>query len=744
MEWLARSADPNKGQAAQSYARHVLGVRALLERFVLAVSALLPPDFLDGLRSVLFPAGEFHDLGKLDDENQAVLRGERTARNLPIIHSDAGVVELVGQERIVGALLVASHHLGLPNLIGEQNRGEDFLRVDESNGRARRMKGPIGVLLDRHRESLGVDGRTSDAVLPEGSASCLSVYCRMALSFLVDADHTDSSRPNRPLVELERSQPPALQPERRLAVLDYYVSQFKSSSERSELRSAIYAACKEQISDQRIVACDSPVGSGKTTAVMAHLLATASRRGLRRVFVVLPFTNIIRQSAEVYRKALVLPGEKPDDIVAEVHHLADFEDEASRDYAVQWNAPIIVTTAVAFFETLAAARPSALRRLHELAGSAVFVDEAHAALPAKFLPVTWRWMQAFADEWNVHWVLASGSLVHFWEMPEVLDPSGSEEVRNVPVLAAGVVRDRAADYEQTRVRFETIKDPLSIEELAGRVAVKPGPRLVVLNTVQNAAVIARAFSKCKRFDEVFHLSTALTPADREKTLETVKNRIKRDIDGNWVLVGTSCIEAGMDLDFATGFREMASLTSLLQCSGRVNRSGERSDSTMVSFSFGNEEIINRNKGMEDSIRVLGELLSSGQPISAELCTEALRRELRLDPGSESLLAKVTKAESLMDFPEVEKLFRIISADTRTVLVDKDLVRRIEAFEPVDWKEVQRNSVQIRGYNIEKLRIPEVERHPDIYKWHLDYSPFLGYMEGILELADFQQNGGGIL
>ena len=45
MEWLARSADPEKGQAAQSYARHVFGVRALLERFVQAVSALLPVAF---------------------------------------------------------------------------------------------------------------------------------------------------------------------------------------------------------------------------------------------------------------------------------------------------------------------------------------------------------------------------------------------------------------------------------------------------------------------------------------------------------------------------------------------------------------------------------------------------------------------------------------------------------------------------------------------------------------------------
>ena len=200
----------------------------------------------------------------------------------------------------------------------------------------------------------------------------------------------------------------------------------------------------------------------------------------------------------------------------------------------------------------------------------------------------------------------------------------------------------------------------------------------------------------------------------------------------------------MDLDFATGFREMASLASLLQCSGRVNRSGERGDSAMVSFRFGAEEGINQNRGMQDSIRVLGDLLSSGQPVSAESCTEALRRELRLDPGSESLLSKISKAESLMEFPEVEKMFRIISADTRTVLVDEDVVRRVESFEPVDWRDIQRNSVQIWGYRIDDLRIPELARHPGLYKWHLAYSPFLGYMEGVLDNADFQRNGGGVL
>ena len=741
MEWLARSADPERGQAAQTYARHVCGVRAYAERSVLPLVPLLPPAVLDSLRAALFPAAEFHDLGKLDDEDQAVLQGRRNSKTLPIIHSDAGVVELRRQQRGQAALLVASHHIGLPSLVAESIRGDDIFRVEEP---AKRMRGPLEVLLDRHRESLFGHSTGTDDSRPEGSPANLSVFLRMALSCLVDADHTDSATPNRPLDEIGSERPPPLLPEHRLAALDAYVSRFEPKSERDALRGAIYAACRGQMPDERIVACNSPVGSGKTTAVMAHLLAVARKRGLRRIFVVLPFTNIIRQSAEVYRKALVLPGEKPDDIVAEVHHLADFDDEASRKYATQWNAPVVVTTAVAFFETLAAARPSALRRLHELVGSAVFVDEAHAALPAKFLPIAWRWMQVFADEWNVHWVLASGSLVRFWDMPEVVNATGSSKSRVVPLIASTDVRGRSSRFEQTRICFDSIPDPLSIDGLLNVVSKAPGPRLVILNTVQNAAVVARAFAKSRHFTDVFHLSTALTPEDRERTLSAVKGKLRKDPDGDWVLVGTSCIEAGMDLDFASGFREVSSLTSLLQASGRVNRSGNRRGSTMISFSLREEDGINRNRGMEDSIHVLRDIMREGRTIDAALCTEALRRELRLDPRCESLLSKVGTAENNLDFPEVERLFRIISADTRTVVVGADLVERIEAFQPVDWREIQRNSVQLWGYRIDDLHVPEMNRHPGVFKWHLKYSNFLGCMEGILEQEDFARNGGGVL
>ena len=148
--------------------------------------------------------------------------------------------------------------------------------------------------------------------------------------------------------------------------------------------------------------------------------------------------------------------------------------------------------------------------------------------------------------------------------------------------------------------------------------------------------------------------------------------------------------------------------------------------------------------MEDSIRVLQQLLGEHSPVSADLCTEALRRELQLDPRSESLLSKVSSAEKRLDFPEVEKLFRIIGDNTRTVVIGDDLIRRIESFEPIDWREIQKHSVQIWGYRIEDLHVPELNRHPGVYAWHLAYSAFLGIMEGILGLEEFKRNGGGVL
>src|SRR5262249_46561463 len=153
---------------------------------------------------------------------------------------------------------------------------------------------------------------------------------------------------------------------------------------------------------------------------------------------------------EVYRKALVLPGERPEDVVAEHHHQADFAELSLRQLATLWRALIIVTTAVQFFETLANHHPARLRKLHELPGSAVFVDETHAAIPSHLWPQVWRWLEAWTHDWGGYLVLASGSLPRFWELPEFVVPP--KTLVEVPDLLPDSLRQELKNAERERIQ----------------------------------------------------------------------------------------------------------------------------------------------------------------------------------------------------------------------------------------------------------------------------------------------------
>ena len=184
------------------------------------------------------------------------------------------------------------------------------------------------------------------------------MFLRIGLSCLVDADHFDTARNYR--TETASPEVP-LRPMDRLALLDAHVKFLgaSSKSDRNAVRAAVYETCRNAKVGGGLIACDSPVGTGKTTAIMVHLLRTASEKlpQLRRIFIVLPFTNIIDQSVDVYRRALVGLGENSDEVVAAHYHRAEFANIELRQHTYRWNAPIIVTTAVQFFQTLASNRP---------------------------------------------------------------------------------------------------------------------------------------------------------------------------------------------------------------------------------------------------------------------------------------------------------------------------------------------------------------------------------------------------
>jgi len=721
---FAHSGDLKRNIPAQDYAAHVGGV---VKRASRAADEAARYASCDGelLRKIVPLAAEFHDLGKLDEENQEVLSGKRTARNLPIQHTDAGTAYLLDEiQATAAAALIRSHHIGLPDIVEEKNRAEKFFRDDNVLERVNRTLPELTRLHEAARLSAVERRQFADIITGD-----LSLFFRIALSCLADGDHSDTAinyqnqTADEPIV--------ALRPADRLAALDRYVASLKADDDRSHQRSEVYSACRDSDVRANIVSCDSPVGTGKTTAVMAHLLSQAQKRKHRRIIVVLPFTNIITQSAKVYRKAIVLPGENPEHVVAELHHRADFQDIHSRQFTALWKAPIIVTTAVSFFETLASNTPATLRRLHNLPGSAVFIDESHAALPAKLLPLAWRWIKGFAHEWGCYWVLASGSLNRFWKIEEF-----DQEKPDIPEIMPLELRSRLAQYETGRITYQFHETPLSAKQLVEWVASLPGPRIVILNTVQSAAVVAREYERCFERSSVEHLSTALTPSDRDRTLARIKSRLADSNDTEWSLFATSCVEAGVDFSFKTGVREAASLTSLLQTAGRVNRHDHINAETVWTVVLKEADPLKKNPGMSDSSKVLLELIAEGNPISPNLCTIALKREIRL---AGTFTSSLLKSELGLRFPQVEKDFRVIATDTRTVVVDQSMVKKMELHLPVDWRDIQKTSVQIWGYRLDYLRIPEVSGHPGIYKWLYNYDDFIGYMAGVLKMTNDPNN-----
>jgi len=708
----------------QEYSAHINGVRALVNKYVQDMEPYITCDRILFTR-VIEKAAIYHDLGKLHKLNQDVLAGRTSSKYLPKNHVDAGTAHFLKDETlsVLSAVIIYAHHVGFPDFTVEMNKGHLIFRdtsiADEVDKELSELEAIHENLINANFEF--------DKEEIKGDHS---VFLRMLLSCLVDADHTDTAIHYQQYpVDIN---PIKLRAAERLAQLDRYIASLKQkeNGDRNILRNEMYFACRNADINSEITTCDSPVGSGKTTAVMAHLLTQAEKRGLRRIFVVLPFTNIIRQSVETYRNILVLPGENSEEVVAELHHRADFENEELRHLTALWRAPIIVTTAVAFFETLASNSPAALRRLHELPGSAIFLDESHAALPAKLLPLAWKWINIYAAEWGCYWVLASGSLNKFWEIPEI---AGVKKINGVPNIINDELRRRLSHYENNRISYKYNLLPKGLEELAKWITNFPGPRLVIMNTVQSAAVLADYISVHFGRSSVEHLSTALISYDRDKALERVKKRLRNKIDTDWTLIATSCVEAGVDLSFRSGFRELGSLVSLLQASGRVNREGAFNNSEMWTFCILEDGMLKLNPGLKESAAVLKRYLEENKTITPELSTQSLADEIALY-GLSGKHRKLVTDEELQNFCKVERDFKVIDSDTRLVIVDLSVARRLQ-FGKVDWRELQKVTVQIAKYKLDELKTPMIM--DNIYLWNLEYDDFLGYMAGIVKLKKYR-------
>jgi CRISPR-associated endonuclease Cas3-HD len=301
--YYAHSPYSKKCIPAQPYEQHISEVlrrakNAAAEAGKYAASAAAAQDFLKTVEL----AAQFHDLGKLDIKNQEILSRKNSAKSLPVQHTDAGTAHLLDNVSYPAALAIQAHHIGYPDFITEQEKEQDMFRDTEkceavSKTVQEHIDETLPGLLSIHHALL----KDSSTITPiEALSGNQQVALRMVLSCLADADHTDSALNESKYFPSETIIP--LRPAERLKKLDRYIENIAANKEKKDerwvLRQEMYRLCQnaEIESVKKIVSCDSPVGSGKTTAVMAHLLRQAKKRDLRRIFVVLPVTNIIKQS----------------------------------------------------------------------------------------------------------------------------------------------------------------------------------------------------------------------------------------------------------------------------------------------------------------------------------------------------------------------------------------------------------------------------------------------------------------
>jgi len=520
-------------------------------------------------------AGKWHDLGKFrkkfqdyirinsgyEKENAHIENGKRAP------HSTAGAIHAVktlpnGFGHII-AYLIAGHHAGLPDWEG--GRGGLAHRLSESENEYKEAMSeqiPKNIL----------EGDCPEISSKFQSPDVIALWMRMLFSALVDADFLDTELYMQPEKANRRDQSLSLLELRKR--FEASMNKLKEGSEDSPLaniRNNILDECLSAAEWQPgIFSLTVPTGGGKTLSSLAFALKHAEINNKRRIIYAIPFTSIIEQNAEVFRKFL---GE---DAVLEHHSSLDVdaekENSRSRLAAENWDAPLIVTTNVQLFESLHSSRTSRCRKLHNIVNSIIILDEAQQ-LPRDFhAPIT-KVMQQLSDHFGVTWVLCTATQP---VLNKSVNPFGQvllEGLKEVREIVSNPV-ELAGKLERVDVQMPKLDDPkLNWEELAKTLSTEDCV-LVIVNTRRNAREL---FELLPGDGNKLHLSANMCAEHRSEVIQEIKFRLWEREKGNTRplrVVSTQLIEAGVDVDFPVVYRSIAGLDSIAQSAGRCNREGK--------------------------------------------------------------------------------------------------------------------------------------------------------------------------
>ena len=600
--------------------------------------------------------GLAHDIGKYSDEFQLRLRGGKK-----VDHATAGAIECFKIKAAFEAVCVIGHHSGLPN-VGHK----DADTTESQTFFGRKLRAEQGGIPDYRKNWNGHIALPQDYFRPSGRGFATAFYIRMLYSCLVDADYIDTETFMNGDAGRGNYEPLSALCDKLTA----YISKWNNPTREIDiLRQKILNSCIEKASAPRgIFSLTVPTGGGKTVASMAFALNHAVANSMKRIIYVIPYTSIIEQNAKVFRDILGQENvvEHHSSVSYELSENADELEYRSALATENWDAPVIVTTAVQFFESLYANRSSKCRKLHNIANSVIIFDEAQM-IPSNNLRPCVAAIAELVRAYNATAVLCTATQPAIDEM--LLEYSKKESVVELcPDVDGMFEKFRRTSFEK--------EGRLTTDELVSRLESQQQV-LCIVNTRKFAQEVYEALPSEGRF----HLSTLMCPVHRKQKLDEIRERLKSGKTCR--VVSTSLIEAGVDVDFPRVFREMAGLDSILQAAGRCNREGKRSAESSIVTVFESENKVNKliavnRDAAEETVR---DWTQPNTTSTIERYFKAYRDFLRNDDKSGVMTASEKGISGCgLPFEWIAKEFKLIDQNTFAVYIPigegKELVSRL--------------------------------------------------------------------
>lgn len=695
MKYIAHINENTKAEQAVSW--HLLNTAALCREYAIAP-----------MKEMAYNIGLLHDIGKYQPSFQKRIAGSK----IQVEHSGPGAqaaMEYYGDNkfiRMLSAYCIAGHHSGLPNG-GNPNDTKDMSTL---YGRLQRSF--EGYSVWQQEVKLQNFAHTELALyliqdcFANGKLQCkflnekFAFWTKYCFSCLINADCTDTAdfcgtNYNKRLVSDFSA---------CLAQVNNKLNGFQPVTPLQKARSKIQQQVYDNKMDADIFLMNMPAGSGKTLCSVKFALEKAIHLQKRRIIYIIPFNSIIDQTAlefelifgqhaEILRHQSTFTYEKTEDA-------EDYKAYAM--YAAEnWNADFIITTAVQFFESLASNKHQKLRKMHNMADSILILDEAHM-LPVNYLAPCLQAIVFITKYLNSKAVLLTATMPDYQALIERY-ALGKAAVVNL-------VQDKRDFVAFKKCRYNFI-GAQSNEQLLIWATAYPSS-LIIVNKRSTARELYKLAAGKK-----YHLSTYMTAVDRQRVIKEIKNELQKlaadypnqqqiPDDRKIIVIATSLIEAGVDLDFYTVFRELNGLDNILQAGGRCNREGKRPMADVYIFIAADNKMCQENIRANITKGVINDYQAIDSPEAITAYYKALF-SINEKEISQNLISNMASGLFSLPFADYAAKFKFIEDKTVALAIEQDassseLIAALRSNGKTNMRELQKYTCTIYKYELNYL------------------------------------------